>query len=329
MIDYQDKVVIVTGSTRGIGHQIALRFAELGAKVVVSSRKAEDCQRVEEEFKARGYECLGMAADVSFMEDCKALAAKALETFGQVDVLVNNAGITLDNLMMRMKEDQWDDIMSINLKSVFNMSQSLLRNFLKLRGGRIINITSVVGQMGNAGQANYAASKAGIIGFTKSLAKEVGSRGITVNAVAPGYIATDMTDAITDDAKEKMFSQIPLGRIGEPEEVANLVAFLGSDQAGYITGQVLMLMVAWSCKDRTELGGKSKCQPLKKYVMLLSRNWVSMQPRSLKTLPLSMIWVLIHWIQLNSSCSSKKYLISRSRMRMLRPLPPLVRLWST
>ncbi|MBC8191108.1 MAG: 3-oxoacyl-ACP reductase FabG [Candidatus Marinimicrobia bacterium] len=238
MIDYQGKVVIVTGSTRGIGHQIALTFAELGAKVVISSRKSEDCQRVQQEFEALGYTCLGVAADVSSMEDCKALSAAALETFGQVDVLVNNAGVTRDNLMMRMKEDQWDDIMNINLKSVFNMSQSLLRNFLKLRGGRIINITSVVGQMGNAGQANYAASKAGIIGFTKSLAKEVGSRGITVNAVAPGYIATDMTDAITDEAKEKLFAQIPLGRIGEPQDVANLVAFLGSQQAGYITGQV-------------------------------------------------------------------------------------------
>ncbi len=238
MIDYQGKVVVVTGSTRGIGHQIALSFAELGAKVVVSSRNAEDCRRVQSEFEAKGYACLGVAADVSSMDDCKALSAAALETFGQVDVLVNNAGITRDNLMMRMKEDQWDDIMNINLKSVFNMSQVLLRNFLKLRGGRIINITSVVGQMGNAGQANYAASKAGIIGFTKSLSKEVGSRGITVNAVAPGYIATDMTDAITDDAKEKLFAQIPLGRIGEPQDVANLVAFLGSEQAGYITGQV-------------------------------------------------------------------------------------------
>ena len=238
MIDYQGKVVIVTGSTRGIGHQIALTLAELGAKVVVSSRKAEDCQRVQKEFEAQGYTCLGVAADVSSMDDCKALSAATLEAFGQVDILVNNAGITKDNLIMRMKEDQWDDIMNINLKSVFNMSQSLLRNFLKLRGGRIINITSVVGQMGNAGQANYAASKAGIIGFTKSLAKEVGSRGITVNAVAPGYIATDMTDAITDEAKEKLFAQIPLGRIGEPQDVANLVAFLGSQQAGYITGQV-------------------------------------------------------------------------------------------
>ena len=238
MIDYQGKVVIVTGSTRGIGYQIALSLAERGAKVVVSSRKAEDCARVQDEFKSKGLDCLGVAADVSSMDDCKALANAAMEAYGQVDVLVNNAGITLDNLMMRMKEDQWDDIMNINLKSVFNMSQALLRNFLKLRGGRIINITSVVGQMGNAGQANYAASKAGIIGFTKSLAKEVGSRGITVNAVAPGYIATDMTDTIADDAKEKLFAQIPLGRIGEPEDVANLVAFLGSIEAGYITGQV-------------------------------------------------------------------------------------------
>ena len=238
MIDYSGKIAIVTGSTRGIGYQIALNLAGLGAKVVISSRKAEDCEKVQKEFESKGYECLGVAADVSSTEDCKALAKAALDAYGQVDILVNNAGITRDNLIMRMKEDQWDDIMNINLKSVFNMSQALLRNFLKLRGGRIINITSIVGQMGNPGQSNYAASKAGIIGFTKSLAKEVGSRGITVNAVAPGYIATDMTDVITEDAKEKLFSQIPLGRIGEPEDVANLVAFIGSEQAGYITGQV-------------------------------------------------------------------------------------------
>ncbi len=238
MINYQGKVAIVTGSTRGIGYQIALNLAKHGAKVVISSRKAEDCKRVQQEFENQGFTCLGVAADVSSIDDCKALSTAAVQAFGQVDVLVNNAGITKDNLIMRMKEDQWDDIMNINLKSVFNMSQALLRNFLKLRGGRIINITSIVGQMGNAGQANYAASKAGIIGFTKSLAKEVGSRGITVNAVAPGYIATDMTDMITEDAKEKLFAQIPLGRIGEPQDVANLVAFLGSEHAGYITGQV-------------------------------------------------------------------------------------------
>lgn len=237
-MNYKDKVVVITGSTRGIGHQIALYMAELGARVVISSRSAEDCARVQSEFESRGFTCLGIPADVSSMEDCKRLTDQVLGAFGQVDVLVNNAGVTRDNLMLRMKEDQWDDIMSINLKSVFNMSQALLRNFLKLRGGSIINITSVVGQMGNAGQANYAASKAGIIGFTKSLAKEVGSRGITVNAVAPGYIATEMTDVITDDAKEKLFNQIPLGRIGEPQDVANLVAFLGSEQARYITGQV-------------------------------------------------------------------------------------------
>ncbi len=238
MINFQGKVALITGSTRGIGKEIALELAQLGAKVVISSRNAEDCLRVQKEFEGQGYDCLGKAADVSSMEDCKALVSATLDTFGPVNILVNNAGITKDNLMMRMKEDQWDDVMTINLKSVFNMSQALLRNFLKLRGGRIINITSIVGQMGNAGQANYAASKAGIIGFTKSLAKEIGSRGITVNAVAPGYIATDMTDAITEEAKQKLFEQIPLGRIGESKDVANLVAFLGSEQAGYITGQV-------------------------------------------------------------------------------------------
>ena len=153
--------------------------------------------------------------------------------------MVNNAGITRDNLMMRMKEDEWQAVMDVNLKSVFTMSQAVMRTLLKQRSGRIINITSVVGQMGNAGQANYAASKAGIIGFTKSLAREVASRGITVNAVAPGYIATDMTDAIDEGMKEKLHAQIPLGRIGEPQDVAGLVAFLASDLAGYITGQVI------------------------------------------------------------------------------------------
>ena len=237
-MSFEGKVALITGSTRGIGYHIAHHLAELGAKVVISSRKAEDCQRVQDEFQDKGYTCLGTAADVASMDDCKRLADAAIEHFGQVDILVNNAGITRDNLMMRMKESQWDEIMEINVKSVFNMTQVLLRNFLKLGGGRIINITSVVGQMGNPGQANYAASKAGIIGFTKSVAKEVGSRGITVNAVAPGYIATDMTDAISEDAKEKLFAQIPLGRIGDPRDVAHLVAFLGSEQAGYITGQV-------------------------------------------------------------------------------------------
>jgi 3-oxoacyl-[acyl-carrier protein] reductase len=182
---------------------------------------------------------MGVAADVSQADDCKALIAVTVEKFERVDILVNNAGITRDNLIMRMKAEEWDDIMNVNLKSVYNMSQAVLRTLLKQRSGRIINITSVVGLMGNAGQANYAASKAGIVGFTKSMAREVASRGITVNAIAPGYIATEMTDAIQESAKEKLFAQIPLGRIGSPEDVAGTVAFLASGQAAYITGQVI------------------------------------------------------------------------------------------
>ena len=239
MIDYQGKVVVVTGSTRGIGHQIALALAELGAKVVVSSRKAEDCQQVQEEFEAQGYTCLGVAADVSSMDDCKALSAAALEAFGQVDVLVNNAGITRDNLMMRMKEDQWDDIMNTNLASVYKMSKAVLRGMMKKKAGRIISIASVVGAMGNAGQTNYAAAKAGIMGFTKSLAREVGPRGITVNCVAPGFIKTDMTDALPEEQKEALAKQIPMGRLGSVEEIAGSVLFLASDAGAYVTAQTI------------------------------------------------------------------------------------------
>ena len=236
---FENQVAIITGGTRGIGHGIASHLTKLGAKVVVSSRSDADCQRVAADFEALGQTALGVAADVSNLDDCKALIAATLEKFERVDILVNNAGITRDNLIMRMKSDEWDDIMNVNLKSVYNMSQAVLRTLLKQRSGRIINITSVVGLMGNAGQANYAASKAGIVGFTKSMAREVASRGITVNAVAPGYIATEMTDAIQESAKEKLFAQIPLGRIGAPEDVAGAVAFLASEQAGYITGQVI------------------------------------------------------------------------------------------
>ena len=238
MSDLSEKIVLVTGASRGIGQAIALSLGNAGATVIGTATSENGADAISATLKDNGVAGKGLALNVTNNEQIAEVMKSITDTYGAVDILVNNAGITRDNLLMRMKEDEWDDIMNINLKSVFNMSQALLRNFLKLRGGRIINITSVVGQMGNAGQANYAASKAGIIGFTKSLSKEVGSRGITVNAVAPGYIATDMTDAITDDAKEKLFAQIPLGRIGEPQDVANLVAFLGSEQAGYITGQV-------------------------------------------------------------------------------------------
>ncbi|MCF7839416.1 MAG: 3-oxoacyl-ACP reductase FabG [Candidatus Marinimicrobia bacterium] len=238
MISLTDKVALVTGSTRGIGRTIAETLAQAGAEVVISSRSADDCKRVADEFTAKGYEVLGIAADVSDPDAAQNLIKEIIAQRGELHIVVNNAGITRDNLIMRMKPTDWDAVMAVNLKSVFNVSQAVIRPMLKARSGRIINITSVVGQMGNPGQTNYAASKAGIIGFTKSLAREIASRNITVNAVAPGYIATEMTKNLSDDARQRLMDQIPLGRIGEPMDVANLVAFLASDLAGYITGQV-------------------------------------------------------------------------------------------
>jgi len=238
MINLSGKVAIVTGSSRGIGHAIAETLAKAGAKVMISSRNAGDCDRVVTEFQALGYTVSGFAADVADTASAQQLVQKTIETWGEINIVVNNAGIARDNLIMRMKESDWDTVMAVNLKSIFNVSQAAIRPMLKARGGRIINITSVVGQMGNPGQTNYAASKAGIIGFTKSLAREIASRNITVNAVAPGYITTEMTANLNDEAKKRLMDQIPLGRIGETTDVANLVLFLASDLASYITGQV-------------------------------------------------------------------------------------------
>ena len=238
MINLTGKVAIVTGSSRGIGHAIAETLAKAGAKVMISSRNAGDCDRVVTEFQALGYTVSGFAADVADTASAQQLVQKTIDTWGDIHIVVNNAGIARDNLIMRMKESDWDTVMAVNLKSIFNVSQAAIRPMLKARGGRIINITSVVGQMGNPGQTNYAASKAGIIGFTKSLAREIASRNITVNAVAPGYITTEMTANLNDEAKKRLMDQIPLGRIGETTDVANLVLFLASDLASYITGQV-------------------------------------------------------------------------------------------
>ncbi len=238
MITLQNQVAIITGSTRGIGRAIAETLATAGAKVVISSRKIEDCERVAAEFKTKGYTALGIAGDVSVPSEAQNLIQSAQNAWGAIHIVVNNAGITRDNLILRLKEDDWDAVMAVNLKSIFNVSRAVIRPMLKARSGRIINISSVVGQMGNAGQTNYSASKAGILGFTKSLAREVASRGITVNAVAPGYIATEMTLNLTAEAKTRLQNQIPLGRIGQARDVANLVAFLASDLAAYITGQV-------------------------------------------------------------------------------------------
>ncbi|QGU96663.1 3-oxoacyl-[acyl-carrier-protein] reductase [Clostridium bovifaecis] len=236
----KDKNAIVTGASRGIGRAIALRLAELGANVVLNYRS--DANSVEEVVKAieeRGVKALAVQGDVSSFEDAKKIVDEAIENFGSIDILVNNAGITKDNLLMRMKEEDFDKVIEVNLKGVFNCTKHVVPVMMKQRSGKIINISSVVGLSGNAGQANYAAAKAGIIGFTKSVAKEIASRGVTVNAIAPGFIQTDMTEVLSDKVKEEIKTNIPLRRLGTPEDIAGVVAFLASNTADYITGQVI------------------------------------------------------------------------------------------
>jgi len=234
------KVAVVTGGSRGIGRAICLSLAKAGAKVVVNfAGNAIAAREVQGLIAAEGGEAIAVQGDVAKSEAAENLFKKAVETFGQVDILVNNAGITRDNLLVRMREEDWDAVLETNLKGVFNCTKSAARIMIKQKAGKIINITSVVGITGNAGQANYAAAKAGVIGFTKSMAKELAPRGITVNAVAPGYIATDMTAGLPDRVKEELFKGIPLGRPGTPEDVAAAVLFLASAAADYITGQTL------------------------------------------------------------------------------------------
>ncbi|ELC8350356.1 3-oxoacyl-[acyl-carrier-protein] reductase [Clostridium perfringens] len=236
----KDKVAIVTGGTRGIGRAIALKLADHGANIVInyrnSDKEAEELKVILEE---KGVKVLTVKCDISNFEDSKNLMDKCKEVFGKIDILVNNAGITKDTLIMRMKEEDFDNVIDVNLKGTFNCAKHASAIMLKQRFGKIINMTSVVGIAGNAGQVNYAASKAGVIGLTKSLAKELGSRGITVNAVAPGFINTDMTASLSEKVKEEASKNIPLKRLGDPEDVANLVGFLASDAANYITGQVI------------------------------------------------------------------------------------------
>jgi len=207
--------------------------------VVISGRNGERARQVAAAIQETGGEAIAVEADVSRMDDAQRLVKETLDQWGRIDILVNNAGITRDNLLLRMSEEEWDTVLQVNLKGAFNCTKSVTRQMMKQRQGRIINITSVVGQMGNAGQANYAASKAGLIGFTKSVARELASRNITCNAVAPGYIQTDMTAALDDAVKDSLKQQIPLGRLGTPEDVARVVTFLCSDDAAYITGQVI------------------------------------------------------------------------------------------
>ena len=234
------KVALVTGGSRGIGRAIALRLGQEGADVAVCARNVEAAGEVASEIEGLGRKCLVRACDVADAEQAGALIASTVEELGQLDILVNNAGVTRDNLLMRMKEEDWDEVLAINLKGAFNCARAAVRPMLKARGGRIVNITSVVGLQGNAGQANYAASKAGLIGLTKSLARELASRGITANAVAPGLVPeTGMTGELAAEVQQQMLSAVPLGRAGTPEDVAHAVAFLASGQAAYITGQVL------------------------------------------------------------------------------------------
>ena len=235
-----NKVALITGASRGIGRATALELAKAGAKIVINyAGNAAAAQEVLKAIQDMGGQAIAVQANIAVAAEVDELIQKTVTAFGSIDILVNNAGITRDALLMRMKEADWDAVLDTNLKGVFLCTKAVSKLMLKQRSGRIINMTSVVGLTGNASQANYAAAKAGVVGFTKSMAKELGSRGITVNAVAPGYIATDMTEVLPDSVKEQMTSTIPLGRPGTPNDVAKAVLFLCSDAAAYITGQTL------------------------------------------------------------------------------------------
>ena len=239
-MDLKDKAAVITGSSRGIGRAIALKLAGLGAKVVVNYRtNAEAAQEVVEAIQAQGGQAIAVQADVGDAEDAKRLIKTAQTTYGRLDVLVNNAGLHRDTLLVRMSEDDWNEVMHTNLRGTFNCTKAAMRPMMKQRYGRIVNISSVSGLAGNPGQANYSAAKAGVVGFTKAVAKEVGSRNITVNVVAPGYVLTDQTAYLPEELKAKAIEMTPLGRAGMPEDIANAVAFLVSEEASFITGVVL------------------------------------------------------------------------------------------
>lgn len=235
----QDKVTIVTGASRGIGAAIATELAKAGAKVVGTATSEAGADAITQRFADNGLDGKGMVLKVQDPESVKALLEAVQELYGAPLILINNAGITRDNLLMRMSDDEWLDVINTNLNAVFRLSKACLRGMMKERWGRIVNISSVVGSMGNAGQTNYAATKAGVAGFARALAKEIGSRGITVNTIAPGFIDTDMTRDLPEAQKDLLLSQIPLGRLGQPEEISGVVNFLVSDAAGYVTGETI------------------------------------------------------------------------------------------
>jgi 3-oxoacyl-[acyl-carrier protein] reductase len=234
-----EKLVLVTGASRGIGRAIALTLGDAGATIIGTATSDEGAENISKIFTENNILGKGMKLNVTDNDQISDLIKSITENYGSVDILINNAGITRDNILVRMKEDEWDDIINTNLSSVYKMSKAVLRGMIKKKSGRIISITSVVGSMGNAGQSNYAAAKAGIMGFTKSLAREVGVRGITVNAIAPGFIKTDMTDSLSDEQKEALASQIPLARLGTVDEIAQSVLFLAGESGSYITAQTL------------------------------------------------------------------------------------------
>lgn len=241
-MNLKGKVALVTGGSRGIGRSIAIKLASLGSDILFSYSSNEDKAReVRQKIENMGRRALAIKADVSKMDDVENLILEGMNYFSKIDILVNNAGITKDNLLMRMTEKDWNNVIDVNLKGTFNVTKCLIRNMIKQKDCSIINVTSIVGISGNAGQCNYSASKAGVIGFTKSLAKEVGKKNIRVNAVAPGFIATDMTKKLSEKTIDEYLEKISLHRLGEPEDVANTVSFLASDMSKYITGQIIVV----------------------------------------------------------------------------------------